>query len=266
MSIFNYLSYFEYLDDTINSAARERGYKRKVAEAAGCQASYLSLVMKSVAHLTLEQAERLSRFWRMTPEESEYFLLLVCHGRAGSPELRDHFHSKLKKLKEQNENLGKRIRDAEVFPDAEAAIYYSSWQYIAVHILVSIPEFQSIPEIARRLQLPEDGISRVLSFLEKLGVVVNQSGKWRNSGKQFHLPKESPFVSLNHGNWRRRAVDNAFIGRPGDLHYTGVSSLAKKDAEKLRQVLLRVIDESRAIISPSPEEELICLGLDFFVV
>jgi len=266
MNVFRYIDYRKCLSEFLELEENARGNKKKLAEAVNCQASYLTLVLQEKAHLTVEQAERLCRYWKLSIEETDYFLLLVSLGRSGTQELRSYYKAKIKKLKEARENLGNRIQDAELFPDTEAAVYYSSWMYLAIHILVSIPDYHSSREIAERLQLPEEAVKRVLQYLESLGLVQLRAGQWRSTRKQLHLPRESRFISLHHSNWRRRAVDNSFLGRPEDLHYTGVSSLSRQDLETLRQLVLNFIDQSRNLIGPSAEEELICLSIDLFKV
>lgn len=265
MNIFKYLSYRKYLADSLRSD-HSVGSKKRLADAAGCQASYFSLVLKGETHLTPEQAERLTRFWSLRPDEADYFICLVSFERAGTPDLKAYYKSKMAGLRETHENLGKRIKESEPFPEPEAAVYYSSWQYLAIHILISIPEFQTVPAIASRLEVSEASVSRVLNYLSRLGAAEHTAGRWKSKNRQFHLPRDSNFISLHHGNWRRRAIDNSFVGRTEDLHYTAVSSLSKGDVGTLRELMLGFIDQSRKIVGPSSEEELICLGIDLFVV
>lgn len=264
MSIFSCTGYLEFLESFLKSSGAGRGMKKSLAEAASCQPSYFSLVLKGDAHLTLEQSENLCRYLRLNVEETDYFILLVSHARAGTRELKAYFKTKLKQIREANENLGQRIQDVEVMSDADGAVYYSSWMYLAIHIATSVPDLQSDRAIAERLHVSVDAVQRALQFLRRLGLVENEGGNWRSTNRQFHLPRESQFVSLHHGNWRRRAVDNAFLQNAEDLHYTGVSSIARQDIEVLRARILELIDESRTIIGPSKEEELICFSVDLF--
>jgi len=266
MSIFEHIDYMKFLKEKLKSSLPRRGQKKVAAEAARCQPSYFSLVLKGQAHLTIEQAEGLCRYWRMSADETDFFVLLVSHARAGTSELKTYFKKKLKNLKEARENLSQRIQNAEVMPEIDAAIYYSNWLYLAVHIAISISSFQTERALADRLQVSAEAVNQVLNFLQRLGLAEQKDGAWRSTQKEFHLPKDSAFVSLHHGNWRRRAVDNALLRVPDDLHYTGVSSIAKRDIDVLRTKILALIDESRKIIGPSPEEELICFSVDLFVI
>lgn len=266
MSIFSYLDYAAWMASVLKTSGGQRGAKKRLADGIGCQPSYLTLVLQARAHLTLEHGERLARVWQLSPEETDYLFFAIGYARAGSPQLKIYYRTRLDQAKAAHENLSRRIKDAEIFPDQQAAIYYSSWQYLAIHILISIPEFQSVSAICTRLQLSEENVIRVLQYLQSLGLADYKQGRWKSTRRQLHLPKESHFISLHHGNWRRRAVDNSFLSRPEDVHYTGVSSLAKRDVETLRQLALKLVDDSRAVVGPSSEEEMMCLSIDLFKV
>lgn len=84
MEVFKAKSYISFIKKQINDNHSVYGYKAKLAEAMGAQRSYLSQILNEKVHITLEQAERLSRYWRLTSLESEYFLDLVSFDKAGS--------------------------------------------------------------------------------------------------------------------------------------------------------------------------------------
>lgn len=45
-----------------------------------------------------------------------------------------------------------------------------------------------------------------------------------------------------------------------------VHSLGRSDYEKLKEMVLGFLDQTRAVVRPSAEEELACMTLDWFVV
>lgn len=49
-----------------------------------------------------------------------------------------------------------------------------------------------------------------------------------------------------------------------ELFFTSPMSLAKKDIEKIREVLAKAIQNSLEICKNSPAEEVVCLNIDFF--
>lgn len=266
-NIFHALSYVDVIRVHIKSNEKMvYGYKAKLAEAAGCQRSYLSQVLAGQTHFTLEHAIRVCQFWSYRKSEKDYFINLVEFNRAGSEELKEYFREKLISIREEQENLTKRIQDKEVLPQDKAAIFYSNWQYMAVMILLTIPKFRTSSAISQRLMLKEDVVIMVLQQLAELDLVAKNGIEWIPRENTIHLPRNSPFNSLNHANWRNIAVQDAFLGNTNGIHYTSVCSISESDAVLLKDLLLKLIDKSREIISPSVEEEIFCLTCDWFKV
>jgi hypothetical protein len=48
------------------------------------------------------------------------------------------------------------------------------------------------------------------------------------------------------------------------LHYTAVHALSIKDVERVKEIMIGAIRQSREVVKPSPEEELICVACDVF--
>lgn len=47
------------------------------------------------------------------------------------------------------------------------------------------------------------------------------------------------------------------------VHYTGVSSISRRDIEKVKDILVEAIKKAREVIEPSKEEELVIPTIDF---
>jgi len=86
------------------------------------------------------------------------------------------------------------------------------------------------------------------------------------SGRDLHLPKHSPLNSINHANWRQRAIAHIQLGQEEGLHYTGIHALSRADSERFAEMLRETILKTRQLVAPSPEEEMICFTFDYFVV
>lgn len=265
-NIFGYLDYRAYIRYQIESHSGVYGYKAQLAEAAGCQRSFLSQVLSERAHLIPEHAVGLSELWELSAIESDYFMNLVLFARAGTKKLRDHLKSKIDNAKRDQENLVKRIAEKIVIPEASAAVFYSSWQFLAINILLTIPSYRTIPSLAHRLHLSEDVVKKTLHQLEELGLVAKSGSQWLATNSTIHLPRDSQFNSLNHSHWRNKAVEDSFLVRPESVHYTSVCSISLEDAKKIKDLTLQLIDESRKVVAPSKEEELFCLTVDWFKI
>jgi uncharacterized protein (TIGR02147 family) len=264
VSVFNYLDYKKYIEDEVKDLGEPWGYWGQLAKAINCQPAYLSRCLKDKTHLTVDQILALSRFWSLSANETDYLVYLLEMDRAGSKENREFFLKKLKALKEENQNLKTRLKKDSFEKIQDQALYYSSWLWMAVHFATSIESLQSLEELSKRFSISTEHTRFILEKLLELGLVNKDGNKWTFLSGEFHLGKESPLIASHHQNWRSKAVADSQNPMSDGVHYSAVHTLSKKDFERLKANLLKFIDESREIINPSPEEEIICLNLDIF--
>lgn len=265
-AVFDFTDYKSYLKARIEESRGFRGYQSQLAKAAGCQRSFLSQVLNGPMDLSREHAAELTRFFGFTSTEAEYFVGLVDYARAGSKQLKEMTRERLAKLRETAQNLSARVKVTEIADAELRSLYYSSWYWSAIHVMVAVPRFQTPQAIADRLGLPLDLVKTALVRLEEAGLVERTGNHWRIGKRDIHLHEGSALTEVNHTNWRQRALINAQL-RPKDaLHYTSVFTMSRDDAAKLRDLFLNTIVQAREAIGPSPSEELYCYTSDFFRV
>lgn len=262
ISVFNYDSSLKYINEVIDS--KGHGYKATVAKAVGCQSAYVSRVLSGQALFSLEQAERLNELFLHSEREETFFMNLVQRDRAGTQELRKYFNKILDSLRSERLDLKKSGAAFSEITDQDRYVYYSSWLYSAVYVLTSVPAYQDVTLIAEHLQLPPKQILEILTFLVEIGLVTHEKGKYVISGKNLHLPKDSPLITKHHINWRLRALQSVELKQPKDLHYSVVMSLSRKDSELIKGKLVEMIEEINTIPPQSKEEEAQVLCLDYF--
>lgn len=265
--VFSFKEYRDLIRYRIDSA-EEKGYKSKLAEAAGCKGSYLSQVMNGSAQLTPEHAFGISSFWGLNPSETEFFMLLVHQERAGSRALKQHYAEKIRGLKQDAVDVAKTVqKDSQIFSDpALTALYFAHWHIAAIHLLLGIPGFQESGVISRRLQIGEKSVLEALQVLSQLQLAERRDGKWRLLQNDIHVPKGSSLENLAHMNWRQRAMVAQQKEEGLLLQFSALNTVAISDIPRLKEVLYDAIAAYRAIAQPSVEEELICLNIDFFKV
>lgn len=256
--------YKAFLRKRLSTTKPSRGIVSLWAAAAGCQRSYFSQVLNMDAHLTPDHAFGLSEHLRLSEREARYFRLLVDHARAGSVRLKQRLERELKEARAALANLEVRFGKERVPPGQRELLYYSSWLYAALHVIVSIPEYRSATAIAARLELPVARVERGLEELAREGFIQRGGKGWTLRTGDLHLPKRSPLNAINHANWRARAIER--VHSDEDLHYTSVASMSRADFDKIRDLLLAAIERGRQIIKDSADEELVCTTLDFFRV
>ena len=259
MTPFDYSDYKAYLTESIE-VDLGRGAKAKLADAAGCQRSFLSQVLNGPTHLTPEHGLGISLFLNHTEDEREYFLALLGKARSANRTLTDYYEKKMKQLKQKVANLTARLKTTR--PEEDLAEYYSSWTYAAIHLLCTIPQFQSVAAISKKLKLNFHEVERRMKRLQHMKLVDLKEGHWVSTRHEIHLPKEHFMTQTNHKNWREKNLELSQLNPELHISYTAVYTMSQKDFGKLKELCFRFLEEGRDIVAPSKEEELVSFSLD----
>jgi uncharacterized protein (TIGR02147 family) len=270
-SIFQFVDYKRYIKSQIESADSNWGLISKLADAAGCQRSYLSRVLSSEVHLVADHIYGLSEHWRLSESETDYFLLLLEKEKASTPKYRNRINTNIVKAREAHENLQNKTKKPSADLSEKEIKYYSAWYWSAIHIATSIPELQSLGAISKKLHLNEDLVLEVLNELTSYGWIKKEGSgvkeKWKFNSSELHVPKSSHLSTLHHSNWRHLAVlDSQRTKSNSGFHFTAVQSIDQKAWEQLKELILKFIEDAQKISSPAKEEKLISFCLDFFEV
>jgi uncharacterized protein (TIGR02147 family) len=270
MDIFAISNYRDIIRQYVKSNKNERGYQKILAKAAGCQPSYLSQVLNSHVHLTPDQGGGFCDFWGFDEDETDYFINLILLERSSSGYLKRNLERKISELREKKLNFSERFKKMEnALETMETNVlveYCSSWYWVAVHVLLTIPGYQSPEKIASHLGMSEGFVKKCLERLVEMNIIAKTEDGWQPLKENLHIPKESPLLISYHTTWRQQALRRIQNYEKDDVHYTAVHSLSVKDYEKLRNKIIDLIDESRHIVVPSKEEMLVCFLCDFFPV
>lgn len=266
MKIFSHDNYLNVLKDAIKENGKVYGYRAQLAEAAGCQRSFMSQVLHGKADLLLEHAAGLAKFWNLTDGESDFFILQVSIARAGSPQLADILRKRLNRAREDNENLRTRFNKSTSIQNDSLLSYYSSWHLRAIHMALTVPAFQTPSALARRFELPLTVILQSLSKLEELGLAQTSGKEWSAIKTNLHLGKESVANTIAHSVWRQQAVLKSQILENTGIHYTAIYTLSAKDVDHLKKMMLEFIDSTRKMVEPSEPQEMMVMTCDLFSV
>lgn len=263
-SIFAFEDYRLFLRAWIESRSAERGLLTRICRALECQNAHLTRALQQKVHLTMDQAYRLCRFLSLSKAESRYFMKMTERDRAADPDYRRQLLGEMDAIKRAQENFGKRHQLNSLGDARKEALYYSSWHWVALHFITGIERYSDTKAIARRLGLEEAFVEQSLQVLREFGLVDRSGDRWTLSTSSIHLPKSSPMNSVQHGNWRQRAVLDSQDTASEGLHYTVVQAISRADFARLKQQFLEAIDAYRQVADPSSSEELVCFTLDFF--
>lgn len=264
--LFDFLDYREYLQYRLDNLGG-RGQRSALAKHIGSPVSHISQVLGGVSHLSLEQGESANEFLQHTEIESDFFLLLIQFTRAGSQSLKKRLATQIKHQLEKRLIIKNRIDVKDTISEKDQLVFYSSWIYQAIHILVTIPHYQTRQLIASRLGISTKKTTEVLEFLVSLGLVQEENGTFKASIKRIHLGSDSSLVTKHHTNWRLRALHSMEQEHNNEnLHYSSVISISREDFIKIKNLNIQHIQKIKKIIKASPEEELYSFSIDCFKV
>lgn len=263
-SIYTFKTYRSYLKYRIKEGDIGWGALTRLAKAAGCHRPYLSKVLAEDSHLTSSQLYSLARYWNLNEAHTEYLMRMLEIEKASHADYRDYLIQKNQELKRRQESLAQIVARNSNAPDAKDTLYYSSWIWSMIHVLTSIPQFQTAKAISERLSLPLMQVESVLSTLQSWGSVSNEKGTWKFAANEHHISKHSPLSTFHHSNWRQLSMLSSQKQLPESLHFTVVQSVSHKDFERIREMILELIGNVSSIARPSPSEKVYAFNCDFF--
>lgn len=257
--MYDYTDYKAYLKSRI-----ERGSQRLLAEHIGCQPAFLSQVLRGKPHLSLEQGLLASEYFQMSAAEQEYFILALQLGRAGTSKLSFYFASKMNALRRQQERVDSKIGGFEELNESTKAVYYSSWKYPLVLVLLSLPAPNQTSLLRVNTGLSDHELKKILAFLKSTGLAERRAGRWRPVNRRIHLGPEDPLIIPHHRNFRTLANSRLEEMKPDSLHYSSVMALSKTDAARVKNLLLETLSRTESLLRPSPEETARVFCIDYF--
>ncbi len=267
ISPLKYSNYKEYLKKLVAAPGRERGFQSLMAKAMNCQAAYLSQVLRGNVELTEDHGLKLSQFLKLNPLEADYFILLLRHSRAATPELRAYLEAKRSELIAHEDELQNIVR-AKGARDSEAFIakYFASWIPSTLHIATSSANLQTVEQLAERFHLVAVVVEENLAFLEKFNLVKRVGAKWKFSGESIHLPKASAMNEPYQVSLRTQVIKSIQAKGSKDLHFSSVFTIDKKIYKDILEVCNRAIEDTHKMIHESGTEEVYSICVDLFRV
>jgi len=266
MNVYIHNTYKDFFR-TFIADQNTRGIISQIAAACGCDRTYLSQVLNGKADLTPDHLIQFCESWGIGESDSDYLLLLLLRDRSSSLKARKFLDARVKQAKTEALTLSNKVVGKEKPKEIREelrALYYSSWIYGAVHILTSIPEFQTTSAIAQKLSVQPLTINQTLKDLVEMGVVKSEKGRYTHVGGDIYLPRQSAQISAHHLGWRMKSVERAC--EKGDVHYTLTFSVSSDDVEKLRLQIIDLIEAQRRIVRASGCETACVFCVDFFAL
>jgi uncharacterized protein (TIGR02147 family) len=265
MNLYEYDSYREFFKSYFAQAGK-RGEQTKLAAFLNCQTSFISQVLTGAkTHFSLEHISQITKYLKLDAEQSDYLILLCLYEKAGTKDLQEHFYKKIVAVKNQHQLITAKIsKRGSTLSNEQKAVYYSHWAYMAIHMAISIPDLSTEDKIRKYFNFPQEFVSEIFKFLIDAELIEKEQNHYKIGKTRIHLENTSPLVRSLHSNWRQKAIDSLIDKDELNLHYSSVLILSKKDALKIKQLILELIKEKEKILLPSPEEQMVIFNLDYF--
>jgi len=265
MSVFEFDDYKDFFNHWVESLPKKgHGEYRRVAMALSVSTTMISQVFKGDKELSLELACDLCEYLNMSEDETDYFLLMVEHRRAGSVKLQKRLHRQIKERQEKAQKLENRLRKETQLSEETRAIFYSSWIYSGVRILASCDGYDDAAAISGKLNLPRNQVQKVLDFLLGHGLLVQKKGELQLGPTTTHIGSSNLLTVKHHQNWRLQGFNRMVQMEEKNLFYSGPMSLSEEVADKVRQEILNLLDHVYKVVPPSKSETTRCLNIDWF--
>lgn len=100
--------------------------------------------------------------------------------------------------------------------------------------------------------------------MEDTGLIQKKGAHYEIGVTKIHLSKDSPQIQRHQTNWRMQAIRSIDINDSVDLHYSTIVSMSKADTPKIKEILIKAIEECRSVIRDSKEETIQSICIDFF--
>jgi len=262
--VYEFAHYKDFLTSKVGPRTNRSGLRLAMAQTLQCQPTYVSQVLYGSAHFSLEQAESLAEFLALTSDEKHFFLLLLQKNRAGTKRLEKYFGNQIEQILANRLVITKRMGGENQLTEDQRSVYYSSWQYICVHIALTIPALRTAASLSEHLGISKKRILEILDFLVKCNLARRAGDQFVTGVGEIRLGNSTHHILKHHAHWRTQAIESLEREGLSDLHYSAVVSLSQKDVVRLKEKMLEFLGEILGEIRKSEEEVLYCYLIDFF--
>jgi uncharacterized protein (TIGR02147 family) len=260
MNIFDFEDYREFLKTYLS---RQSVVRKHLLSATGISSSFLTQVLSGTKQLSSDQGYEIALYAGLTERETDYFLLLIDLGKAGSHKLQQRINGKIKQLQSDALNVSAKVSSNIQLTEEQKAIYYSNWIYSAVRNLIPTQPNLTTSDIAKKLNVPEVRAESAIQLLLDFGLINKTENGLRYQQGYTHLSSSHPLIFRHHQNWRQRAIQRMDHYNESHLHYTCPMAISRESVNQLRLHLLESIKNVNQSLQADPDVSF-CLNIDLF--
>ncbi len=260
--LFEYQDFREYTRTTLNQPPFGRGSQAQLAKFLDCQPSFVSQILNGKNELSLEHAHRINLFFQHRPIESDYFLNLVLLSKAASSELIKYYQRHLERIREQAMSIDFLLNQDEI-DERQVLEYYNNWNHLAIHMLVTLPEYQTRARLQKRLNISDVEYLSCVEFLTRLRLIeINEDESLRPGRNRIHLKKSSPYAKYAGSMMRLKALERLDMSSEQNMHFSAMFTVSQNVYDQLKIRLKEVILELNEKTKDDQPTQLVSLTLD----
>lgn len=265
MTVYQFDHYKKYFIHWIEQQPKKgHGEYRRLALHLNVSTTLISQIFNGDKDMSLEMAAEICDYLHLSDEESDYFLLLVEHAKAGSHKLKLRLNKQIHQRQEKAKKLESRMKKETELDDSAKTIYYSNWVYCAIRVLSDVPGLSTIEHLSERLMIPKNQLLKFIDFLTKNKLVISKGGQLSMGPSHIYLPPSDPLSLLHHQNWRTLGFQKMQIRNEENFFFSGQYSLSEDLAFQVRKELPDLIESIIKRVKPSKSETTRCLNIDFY--
>lgn len=268
MEIYTFSSYKQYVLERVQAMPRKgHGQFIKIARHIGVSPVIVTQVLKGVRNFSDEQALQLAGYLGLQPAETEYFMRLLAHEKAGTQDLKRFHQEAIEALRKRAQEVKARVPHHQDLDEAAKSIFYSDWTYSAVRLLTSIPSFKTVEALAESIGSSRARTGEIVDFLLQVGLCKrNEAGQLELGIANTHVDAQSRFVNNHRRNWRLKALEALNGATAEELFFVAPCTLSDEDFKVIKSELLAIISSLSKRIRETNPESLVCLNIDWFKV
>ena len=257
ISVFMYFDYREYLRTVLENFQAKGFSTRAIQEFSQVSGSaFFSRILDNARPLSLENAKKLTKSWKLTAEESDYFLDLVRFGNEKNIDEREIYMKKLLAARAQNQEFA--LQDSKLQ-------FFSKWYYPVLRdLLPLLPAKISAAKIGAMftpaLRAPQ--IQSGIQYLIQAGfVTLQKNGTYKVSQPIISTPPRVRSTILRKYHLKNLEVNaqvyDAFTS--DDRSITSVTcSLSRESFEKVREEIAKLREKILAISREEKNPDRVC--------
>lgn len=263
-NIFAYTDYSAFLKDVFDLKSHS-GEMKAAAKYLCVSISKLSKAISGTQHLTPDQGFRLTKYLKLDPRESDYFVSLVQFSRCSDRDYRVFLGKKLEKMRvsstpeQMTEPKGKLSQSQE-------AILHSSSQFLAVWLCSMVDDANDFTSIAKALQMEEGVVSNIAKFLESSGFVEIQGSRLKPAARKLEIVSHSGQLERFLSNWRMEGMHKLNGSESGNYFFSEPMAIGQDVYTQIKALLNELTANCQKLVKSQRSETVACLNIDFFKV